>query len=116
MLELRSPLAHPTLRRDSAPAVHRASTLRRVSPGIILAVLFVAIGAQVTRLVAPGRGNYLIAVGCAALGLLVAELVALGGRGGPSLGAVHPVADALGITVAEVAGLALVAPPRMRRR
>ena len=39
-----------------------------MSPGIVLAMLIVAIGAQLTRLLAPGRGNYLVAVVCAALG------------------------------------------------
>ena len=80
---------HPA--RMSASSARR---LRPVSPGIVLAVLIAAIGAQITRLLVPGRGNYLVALVCAAVGLLAAELVALGGHGGPSLGAVHPVADA----------------------
>ena len=87
-----------------------------MSPGIVLAVLITLIGAQLTRLLVPGRGNYLIAVVCAAIGLLGAELVALGGHGGPSVGAVHPVADAAGIAVAEAAGLVLIAPRRLGRR
>jgi hypothetical protein len=87
-----------------------------VSPGIVLAVLIAAIGAQLTRLLVPGRGNYLIAAVCAVLGLLGAELVALGGRGGPSLGTVHPVADAIGIAVAEGVGLVLAAPRRLGGR
>jgi hypothetical protein len=87
-----------------------------VSPGILLAVLIVAIGAQLTRLVVPARGNYLIALASAAVGLLGAELIALGGHGGPSLGTIHPVADIAGIAVAEVAGLALAAPRRLGGR
>ncbi|HEX4579977.1 MAG TPA: hypothetical protein VH498_08250 [Candidatus Dormibacteraeota bacterium] len=87
-----------------------------MSPGIVLAALIVAIGAQLTRLLAPGRGNYLIALVCAGLGLLAAELVALGGHGGPTVGAVHPVADAGGIAIVEVAGLILAAPRRLPRR
>jgi hypothetical protein len=87
-----------------------------VSPGIVLAVLIALIGAQLTRLIFPGRGNYLVAVLCAAVGLLGAELVALGGHGGPSLGTVHPVADVVGIAIAEVAGLVLAAPRRLGRR
>lgn len=87
-----------------------------VSPGIVLAVLFVAIGAQVTRLLAPGRGNYLLALVCAAAGLLAAELLSLQGHGGPSLGAVHPLADVAGIVLGETAGLVLAAPRRLRRR
>ncbi len=86
-----------------------------MSPGIVLAILIAAIGAQLTRLLIPGRGNYLVAAVSAALGLLGAELVALGGHGGPSLGAVHPVADVIGITIAEVIGLVLAAPHRLRR-
>lgn len=87
-----------------------------MSPGIVLAALIVAIGAQLTRVLVPGRGNYVLALVCAAAGLLGAELVALGGHGGPTLGAVHPVADAGGIAVAEAAGLALAAPARLGRR
>jgi hypothetical protein len=87
-----------------------------VSPGIVLAVLIALIGAQLTRLIVPGRGNYVVAILCAAVGLLGAELVALGGHGGPSVGTVHPVADAVGIAVAEAGGLVLAAPRRLGRR
>ena len=87
-----------------------------MSPGIVLAVLIVGIGAQLTRLLAPGRGNYPLAVVCAAIGLLVAELVALSGHGGPALGVVHPAADAVGIALAEVGGVILAAPRRLGRR
>ena len=87
-----------------------------MSPGIILAVLITAIGAQATRLAVPNRGNYLLAVVCAALGLLAAELVALGGHGGPSLGEIHPAADVVGILAAEVVGLMLASPRRLGRR
>ena len=86
-----------------------------MSPGIVLAVLIAAIGAQLTRLLVPGRGNYLIALVCAAVGLLGAELVALGGHGGPSLGSVHPVADVIGMAIAEAIGLVLTAPRRLGR-
>ena len=87
-----------------------------MSPGIVLAALIVAIGAQLTRVLVPGRGNYLLALGCAAAGLLGAELLALGGHGGPTVGAVHPVADAGGIALVEAAGLVLAAPTRLGRR
>ena len=90
--------------------------LHRVSPGIVLAVLIVAIGAQLTRVLVPGRGNYALALVCAAAGLLGAELLALGGHGGPTLGAVHPLADAGGIALVEAAGLVLAAPRRLGRR
>jgi hypothetical protein len=87
-----------------------------VSPGIVLAVLIVAIGAQLTRVLAPRRGNYALALICAAAGLLGAELLALGGHGGPTVGAVHPVADAGGIALLEVVGLILAAPRRLGGR
>jgi hypothetical protein len=87
-----------------------------VSPGIVLAVVIVAIGAQLTRILVPDRGNYVLAVVCAAVGLLGAELVALGGHGGPTVGAVHPIADAGGVALVEFAGLILAAPRRLRRR
>lgn len=87
-----------------------------MSPGIVLAVLIVAIGAQLTRLLVPRRGNYLVAMVCAVLGLLAAELVALSGHGGPVLGTVHPAADVIGIVLAEAIGVALAAPRRLRGR
>jgi hypothetical protein len=87
-----------------------------VSPGIVLAVLIVAIGAQLTRLLVPRRGNYLLAMVCAVLGLLAGELVALSGHGGPMLGTVHPAADVVGIVLAEAIGVALAAPRRLGDR
>ncbi|HEY7925946.1 MAG TPA: hypothetical protein VIG86_00835 [Candidatus Dormibacteraeota bacterium] len=87
-----------------------------MSPGIVLAALIVAIGAQLTRVLVPHRGNYLLAVVCAAMGLLGAELLALGGHGGPTVGAVHPLADAGGIALVEAGGLILAAPRRPGRR
>ena len=87
-----------------------------MSTGIILAALLVAIGAQATRVVIPGRGGYVLAVVCAAAGLLAGEVVALTGHGGPAVGAVHPVADALGIAAAEACGLALAAAPARGHR
>ncbi|HSP64570.1 MAG TPA: hypothetical protein VLO10_00120 [Candidatus Deferrimicrobium sp.] len=86
-----------------------------MSPGILVAVLIAAIGAQLTRLLAPNRGNSLVALVCAAVGLLGAELVALAGHGGPTLGSVHPVADVIGIALAEAVGLVLAAPRRLPR-
>jgi hypothetical protein len=87
-----------------------------VSPGIILAALIVAIAAQATRLLVPSRGNYVIALLGAAVGLVGGELLAFAGHGGPALGTIHPVADAAGIVVAEAAGLALASPRRLGGR
>jgi hypothetical protein len=87
-----------------------------MSPGVLLAVLIVAIAAQLTRLLVPGRGNLLLAIVCAAAGMLAAELLALGGHGGPAAGAIHPVADAGCIAVAEVIGVVLASPRRLPRR
>lgn len=87
-----------------------------MSATILLAVLIAAIGAQLTRLIVPDGGNYLIAVVCAAVGLMGAELVALAGHGGPSLGTIHPIADAVGMGAAETIGLTLSAPRRAGRR
>ena len=87
-----------------------------MSPGIVLAALIVAIGAQLTRLLAPRRASYLVALVCAASGLLGAELVALSGRGGPALGTIHPAADVVGIIVAEAIGLVLATPRRLGGR
>jgi hypothetical protein len=101
------------IRRRRGPSPRRPLP---VSPGIILAVVFVAIGAQLTRVIVPWRGNYIVALLCAAAGLLAAELVALGGHGGPALGVVHPVADAAGIIIVEIVGLVLAAPRRLRGR
>ncbi len=87
-----------------------------MSPGIVLAVLIVCIGAQLTRLLVPRRGNYLLAMVCAVLGLLAAELVALSGHGGPMLGTVPPAADVIGIVLAEAIGVAVAAPRRLGGR
>jgi hypothetical protein len=86
-----------------------------VSPALALGVLFALIGAQVTRLVLPASG-YLRNLGLAALGVIVGELAALGVRaGGPSLGPLHPLADALGIAALETVG-AIIAGPRVHSR
>jgi len=84
-----------------------------MSPALALAVLFVLLGAQATRVIAPRRGSYPILLGLAALGLAAAELIAIGARiGGPTLGVLHPAADVAGIAVAEVLGLVLTGPRR----
>jgi hypothetical protein len=85
-----------------------------VSPGLGLALLFVLIGAQLTRVLAPHRLGYVVSLLLAIVGLFAGELFALSTHaGGPTLGAVHPLADALGVAAFELAG-ALIAPKRHR--
>jgi uncharacterized membrane protein YwaF len=79
-----------------------------VSPALGLAILFILIGAQVARLVAPRRLAYAWVLLLAAIGLLAAELLATAAHfGGPSLGVLHPVADVIGIVMCEFAGALL---------
>jgi len=81
-----------------------------VNPAYLLAALFVLIGAQATRLIAPRRLGYLAVLGLAAAGLTCAELAAGAIHGfGPQAGALHPVADVCGMAVFELVG-ALLAP------
>jgi hypothetical protein len=85
-----------------------------VSPGLLLAILFVLIGATVSGMVMPRRGTYLLTLLLAAAGLVAGELVAIATRvGGPQLGVLHPVADAVGVVLFEVTG-AVLAPARHR--
>jgi hypothetical protein len=85
-----------------------------VSPGLVLAILFVLIGATVSGLVRPRRGSFLLTLVLAAAGLLAGELVAIATHvGGPALGVLHPVADGVGVVLFEVAG-AVLAPARRR--
>ena len=85
-----------------------------MSPGLALAILFVLIGAQVSWMAMPRRRSYLLALVLAAAGLVAGELVAIATRlGGPELGVLHPVADALGVALFEVTG-AVLAPARRR--
>ena len=79
-----------------------------MSPALALAALFVLIGAQLTRVIAPHRGSYPLLLALAVIGLIAAELVAIAAHiGGPALGVLHPVVDIIGIGVAECAGLVL---------
>jgi hypothetical protein len=89
----------------------------RPSPGLILAVLLVLVVAQVTRLVAPKRGNYLASLGLAAAGLVGGELIAATGHlAGPSIGPVHPLLDVALMAVLEAAGSFVLGPPHAGRR
>jgi hypothetical protein len=85
-----------------------------VSPELLLAILFVLIGATVSGIVRPRRGSFLLTLVLATAGVLAGELVAIGTHvGGPELGVLHPVADAVGVVLFEVAG-AVLAPARRR--
>jgi hypothetical protein len=85
-----------------------------VSPGLGLAILFVLIGTTLSTLVMPRRGSFPLALLLAAAGVVAGELVAIATRtGGPQLGALHPVADAVGVVLFEVTG-AVLAPARRR--
>jgi Co/Zn/Cd efflux system component len=87
-----------------------------VSPGLLLGILFALIGAQVTRVVVPRRLGYPVALALAAAGVVAGELVALSlHAGGPSLGPLHPLADAVGMVVLEVAGALVLPAPGARR-
>jgi hypothetical protein len=79
--------------------------MRWMSPGIVLAVLFVLMGAQVTRLLAPGRGSYPWTLVLASGGVVAGEvLAAMAGWGGPQLGPLHPLPDAGVIALLELLG------------
>ncbi|MBV8195471.1 MAG: hypothetical protein JOY80_08070 [Candidatus Dormibacteraeota bacterium] len=79
-----------------------------MSPALLLAVLFVLIGAQAARVVSPRRGSYPWLLVLAVAGLAGSELASIAlHTGGPSIGVLHPIADAIGIAVVEAAGLVM---------
>lgn len=83
--------------------------MRWMSPGVLLAVLIVLIGAQVTRLLAPGRGSYPFVLLLACGGTVAGEiLAAVSGLGGPAIGPLHPLTDAVLIGAFEVTGAQVV--------
>jgi Co/Zn/Cd efflux system component len=82
-----------------------------MKPAFLIGLLFVLIGAQATRVVAPRRLGYVWVLLLAAAGLVLGELIARAlHTGGPRLGELHPVADFAGIGVLELAGALLTAP------
>ncbi len=84
-----------------------------MSPSLWLALLFVLIGAQVGRVMSP-RVRYPVLLLLSAAGFVLAELAVNAlHAGGPTVGALHPVADALGIGVCE--GLAITFTAQRRR-
>ena len=84
-----------------------------MSPGLALGVLVVLIGAQVAWLARAVRVRYIWVLILAITGFVTGELFAIAsGVGGPLLGGLHPVADAVAIAVAETAGALLGPRPR----
>jgi len=82
-----------------------------LSPALLLAIVFVLIGAQITRIVAPDRGSYLWALLLAAGGVVAGEAIALGMHSsGLSLGSLHPLPEAVGVLLFESVGALLVRP------
>jgi hypothetical protein len=85
----------------------------RPSPGLVLAVLLVLIAAQLTRLLAPGRGPYLWTLLLAAAGVVAGEIIAGSGHfASPALGVLHPLPDAALAAVLEAGGALLLSPHR----
>ena len=85
-----------------------------MSPSLALAVLFVLIGAQAARVARPHHGGFILLLALAALGVLGGEAAAASLHlGGPQLGVLHPVADAVGVGVCEAVGTSLI-PARRR--
>ena len=79
-----------------------------ISPGLVLALTAAAIGNQASRIVLPVRNawfaGFLLSVG----GVLAGELAAGSSwLGGPSLGVLHPLPDAIGVIAFQVMGLVM---------
>ena len=85
-----------------------------VSPGLVLAILFVLIGATVSGIVRPRRGSFLLTLVLAAAGVSPGSSWRSRRRSAVlSSGVLHPVADAVGVVLFEVTG-AVLAPARRR--
>lgn len=85
-----------------------------MTPSLWLALLIVLIGAQVGRVTAPRRVPYVVLLLLSAAGFVVAELgVNALHTGGPALGVLHPIADAIGIGLCE--GVAITFTAQRRR-
>ena len=85
-----------------------------MTPSLWLALLFVLIGAQVARLVtARVRVHYVVLLLAACAGFVLGELAAHAlHAGGPSVGALHPAADAVGMGVCELVVITFTAHRR----
>jgi hypothetical protein len=79
-----------------------------VSPGLVVGILIVLIGAQTVRVVAPGHNRLVWPVLLAVAGFVAGELFAFATRvGGPLLAGLHPIADGVAIGIVEAGGAAL---------
>ncbi|MFN2451620.1 MAG: hypothetical protein ABR541_04635 [Candidatus Dormibacteria bacterium] len=82
-----------------------------MTPGVVLAGLLVLLSAQLTHLMRRRRGRYVVCLLLSAVGLVGGELLAAAGHlGRPTLGVLHPVADAVLIVALQVAGTIVSAP------
>ena len=87
----------------------------RPSPGLVLALLVVIVATQVVRVVAPGRGPYLWTLLLSATGLAAGEVLAASGHlSAPSLGVLHPLADAVAIAFVQAGGAVLTGRGRAK--
>ena len=84
-----------------------------LSPGLILAILIVLIGAQAARVIAPNRAPYMWTIVLAVIGFLAGEIAALSPHlSGPAVGVIHPLPDVIVIAALEAAGSLVTARPQ----
>ena len=77
-----------------------------ISPSLVLAVAVILLATQLMRVLAPAvAGGWRTPI-LAALGFIMGEVIAQGGHlASPTLGAVHPLADACAIGILEILGV-----------
>lgn len=76
-----------------------------VPPAVLLALLVVLLGTQVSYIAAPRAPHYLVRLGLSALAVLVGEgLAALGVGSRLALGELHPVTDLVVLAALQWAG------------
>jgi hypothetical protein len=79
------------------------------SPGLVLALVLVAIATQVAWVLVPRGGPYAWRLLLSVAGLMAGEMFASGGHLAiPSVGVLHPLADLLGIAALQGVGWLLV--------
>ncbi|HEV3123880.1 MAG TPA: hypothetical protein VG266_04810 [Candidatus Dormibacteraeota bacterium] len=81
----------------------------RPSPGLVLAALLVVVATQAVRFAIPGRGPYLWTLLLSVAGLIGGEILAAAGHlANPSVGVIHPLADAVVMAALQLGGAALI--------